>query len=376
MQDREVVAAIVAGDPDGFAEAYDQHAASLYAYCHLMLPDAEDAAADAVRDTFLIAACRLEGLGDPDKLRAWLHAVARNECLRRLGAAGVASRPAQVLESVPPTIELPAGLRGQVLTACADNTPAGRADRASVAHRAGTFGPTGFPKTAGSRWWERARLHPRATAAVTALAAAAVAAGITAMLTAGGPHHVHASVLSLRDGQAASSPDATASSASAAPSRQGSPASGSPTPSVAPSMTPSMTAAAAVPSPKPSVSRGTPSASASASSSPSPSSSPSSSAAQGILEAAPNTLMLKSASGKAARGQVILFTEGGPVSAFTIKVPAAMAGKVEVSPVKGAIAANGFVTVTVTVTSAVAVSTHLTVEPGNIIVTVRYTIKA
>jgi len=86
--------------------------------------------------------------------------------------------------------------------------------------------------------------------------------------------------------------------------------------------------------------------------------------------------MLKSASGKAARGQVILFTEGGPVSAFTIKVPAAMAGKVKVSPVKGAIAANGFVTVTVTVTSAVAVSTHLTVEPGNIIVTVRYTIKA
>jgi hypothetical protein len=47
-----------------------------------------------------------------------------------------------------------------------------------------------------------------------------------------------------------------------------------------------------------------------------------------------------------------------------------------VSPVKGAIAAKGFVTVTVTVTSAVAVSTRINVEPGNIIVTVRYTIKA
>lgn len=86
--------------------------------------------------------------------------------------------------------------------------------------------------------------------------------------------------------------------------------------------------------------------------------------------------MLTSASDTAVQAQFILFTEGGPVRAYTITVPAAMAGKVTVSPAKGAIPANGFVSVTVTVTSKVAVSTRVTVEPGNIIVTVRYTIKA
>ncbi len=46
MQDRAVVAAVVAGDADGFAAAYDQYAASLYASCHAVLPEPE--AAEAV----------------------------------------------------------------------------------------------------------------------------------------------------------------------------------------------------------------------------------------------------------------------------------------------------------------------------------------
>jgi RNA polymerase sigma factor (sigma-70 family) len=41
-------------------------------------------AADVVQDTFLIASDRLGGLRDPDRLRPWLFAVARNECMRRL----------------------------------------------------------------------------------------------------------------------------------------------------------------------------------------------------------------------------------------------------------------------------------------------------
>jgi RNA polymerase sigma factor (sigma-70 family) len=41
-------------------------------------------AADAAQDTFVIAASRLDGLRDPDKLRSWLYAMARNECLRIL----------------------------------------------------------------------------------------------------------------------------------------------------------------------------------------------------------------------------------------------------------------------------------------------------
>jgi RNA polymerase sigma factor (sigma-70 family) len=86
MDDREVVAAIAAGDLAGLADAYDQYAESLYGYCHWMLTDPADAA-DAVQDTFVVAAGRLGGLRDPRKLHPWLYAVARNECRRRLGTA-------------------------------------------------------------------------------------------------------------------------------------------------------------------------------------------------------------------------------------------------------------------------------------------------
>jgi RNA polymerase sigma factor (sigma-70 family) len=86
MDDREVVAAIVAGDLAALADAYDQYAESLYGYCHWMLNDPAEAA-EAVQDTFVVAAGRLSGLRDPRKLHPWLYAVARNECHRRLGAA-------------------------------------------------------------------------------------------------------------------------------------------------------------------------------------------------------------------------------------------------------------------------------------------------
>src|SRR5208337_47913 len=82
MDDREMVAAIVAGDLGGLVEAYDEYGESLYGYCLMMLSEPEDAA-DAVQDTFVIAAGRLGGLRDPRKLRPWLYAVARNECHRR-----------------------------------------------------------------------------------------------------------------------------------------------------------------------------------------------------------------------------------------------------------------------------------------------------
>jgi hypothetical protein len=124
-----------------------------------------------VLDTFLIATVKLDGLRDPDRLGPWLHAVARNECLRRLGpgqeipsaippAIPAAIRAAADRDGEPPEVPLPADLRGQVLTACADNSPAGRAHRMSVAHRAGVFGPAGFPKAIGSSgpwWWQRVR---------------------------------------------------------------------------------------------------------------------------------------------------------------------------------------------------------------------------
>ena len=83
MHDREIVAAVVAGDPAGLAAAFDTYAAALHVYCRSLLAEPADAA-DAVQDTFVIAAARLGGLRDPERLRPWLYAVARNECLRRL----------------------------------------------------------------------------------------------------------------------------------------------------------------------------------------------------------------------------------------------------------------------------------------------------
>ncbi len=83
MRDSEVVASIVARKPDGLATAYDRYAAPLYTYCRSIVPDPADAA-DAVQDTFVLAASRIESLRDPNKLRSWLYAIARNECLRVL----------------------------------------------------------------------------------------------------------------------------------------------------------------------------------------------------------------------------------------------------------------------------------------------------
>ncbi len=92
MRDGEVGAAIAVGDPGGLAEAYDRYASALYTYCRSLVPEPGDAA-DAVQDTFVIAAAELTGLRDRHRLRPWLYAVARNECLRRVGGAAAFAVP-------------------------------------------------------------------------------------------------------------------------------------------------------------------------------------------------------------------------------------------------------------------------------------------
>ncbi len=105
MEDPEVVAAIVAGDPAGLAEAYDRYAMPLYAYCRSMLHEPADAA-DAVQDTFLVATAKLRDLRDPGKLRSWLYSVARNECLRRLRAGNALSALEEAADMPTQTAEL------------------------------------------------------------------------------------------------------------------------------------------------------------------------------------------------------------------------------------------------------------------------------
>jgi RNA polymerase sigma factor (sigma-70 family) len=83
VDDRAIVAALVSGDPRGLEGAYRTYADRLYTYCRGVLRD-PDAAADAVHDTFLLAGQRIGQLRDPDRLRSWLYAISRNECLRIL----------------------------------------------------------------------------------------------------------------------------------------------------------------------------------------------------------------------------------------------------------------------------------------------------
>ena len=86
--------------------------------------------------------------------------------------------------------------------------------------------------------------------------------------------------------------------------------------------------------------------------------------------------MLTAVKGKTASGIFVLTASGGPVSKYTVRVPAAMAGKVTVSPSRGSLPAGGHVAVTVAVTSKVALSTHVTVKPGNLAIQVTLKIEA
>jgi len=207
MDDPEVAAAIAAGELDGLAAVLDKYAASLYECCYSMAPEV---AADAVQDTFIIAWSKLGGLRDPGQLHSWLQAVAGNECFRRTLAGSVTDAHADVAPAAtpPPETTLPPGLPEQILSACADNTPGGRAHRTSVTHRAGPFGYDGFPKANALRgtWQRRFRRHRRAGAAVAAAAVLAAAAiMIVAMSPASSPHHDQASAASPGSGQAGGS---------------------------------------------------------------------------------------------------------------------------------------------------------------------------
>src|ERR1700681_3021449 len=105
MHDREIVAAIVAGDPAGLAAAYDQHAQGLFFYCQSLLTEPADAA-DAVQNTFIIAAAKVSGLVEPDRFRAWLYAVARNECHRRLRTRASSASLDEAAETIDDTQDL------------------------------------------------------------------------------------------------------------------------------------------------------------------------------------------------------------------------------------------------------------------------------
>ena len=516
MQDREVVAAIVAGDPNGIAEAYDRYAMPLYSYCRSLLREPADAA-DAVQDTFLIATAKLGSLRDPGKLRSWLYAVARNECHRRLrsgeatsaldevadlpaaagghastaesadvasaferaelrqlvrdafdglnpgerdvielslmqsldggelaDALGVSRNHAHALQSrarsqlerslgalvvartgrdactaldalltgwdgqltvlmrkrisrhieqceicgelkrrelspalfagALPLVALVPGFRAHVLKMCTDRTPVGLAHRASVAARAGQFGPAGFPRPSsvpGASGWHQVLRHSHALVASAATAAAA--AGVSAVLIIGGgsPSHVPAA-----GGRGSAGPGVVANSRGAASRGPGSlPGAGGSGRAPSASRPRGTTAPAVATSPgsrpAPGTSGGASSTSGSssspASSSPASSSPGSSSpapAVQGTLAVSVSQLVLVAVNGHGV-GTFTLTAQGGPVS-YSISA----AANLSVSPASGSLASGASATITVTSSSLITLNEQLTINPGGHTVTV------
>ncbi|MFF0771919.1 hypothetical protein ACFYUK_23755 [Nonomuraea wenchangensis] len=82
MNDRNLVEALRARDPGAPAVLYDAYAEGVYRYCRSLLRDA-DAAQVALRDALIAAEAHADVLAEPARLRSWLYALARAECLRR-----------------------------------------------------------------------------------------------------------------------------------------------------------------------------------------------------------------------------------------------------------------------------------------------------
>ncbi|MEV0586939.1 hypothetical protein [Nonomuraea sp. NPDC050310] len=82
MNDRVLVEALRSRDPGALAALYDSHAEGVYSYCWSLLLSG-DSAQVALRDTLIAAEAHIARLADPDRLRPWLYALARVECLRR-----------------------------------------------------------------------------------------------------------------------------------------------------------------------------------------------------------------------------------------------------------------------------------------------------
>ncbi|MGV9305749.1 hypothetical protein ACWENQ_09065 [Nonomuraea sp. NPDC004354] len=87
MNDRVLVEALRARDPGALAALYDTHAEGIYHYCWTLLSN-PDSAQVALRDTLIAAEAHIGALAEPDRLRGWLYALARQECLRRRTGGG------------------------------------------------------------------------------------------------------------------------------------------------------------------------------------------------------------------------------------------------------------------------------------------------
>jgi len=202
------LAGALAGGTEGLLAVHDAIAADLHAYAwFLLVPGrhaADDGPAEAVLDALLVAGETAGELVDPALSLAWLHALTRNECLRRrpatwpaveaeaaelaaqqgLAAAEVAAvlgravRPVADAGAPIPVDAPPEWLRAELVAALGVEA-AGR--RAELARRAHPYDPEGFPIPADSR-----RLSARALA-WSAAAVVLIALALLVSLPVGDP---------------------------------------------------------------------------------------------------------------------------------------------------------------------------------------------
>ena len=128
--DCQIVATIEACDDTGVAAAFDRYAQDLLTYCQSRLAESAKSE-DALQDTFIVASSGVSRLSNPNRLRAWLFAVARNECHRRLRAAIPSAQLYEAAEAMDDTVQFSAiteqaELGGLVRAALADLDPVER----------------------------------------------------------------------------------------------------------------------------------------------------------------------------------------------------------------------------------------------------------
>lgn len=85
MEDRELVIAFKAGDPDAYDEMYRRYSGRVGGVCRRMLANREDAQ-EAVQETFLKAYLALPEFNGNYRLGAWLGRIASNVCVDLLRA--------------------------------------------------------------------------------------------------------------------------------------------------------------------------------------------------------------------------------------------------------------------------------------------------
>jgi DNA-directed RNA polymerase specialized sigma24 family protein len=232
LSEAALAVALGHGDEAGLLVAYDAYGPDLFGYAEFLLAgqsdaDRADQAAGAVLDALLVATGAVADLIDPERIRPWLLALTRNECLRRgagaaaedeaaelgrrgLGPFDVAAllgfAPAALPRRVPPERVPPEWLRAELLAA---SGPEAVAFRAELARRARPFEPDGFPIPL-----DRRRLSGRVLA-WSAAAVVVIALGLLVVLPTKG--NAGSSAAPAVPSDAAAAADAAAPSATAAP---------------------------------------------------------------------------------------------------------------------------------------------------------------